>query len=78
VQIDLSSSSGHRGAGYGQGLLSNGGAGGTGDEEAGEGLKSDEENVGNRLGHSPAADFEGKRLYSKSTRRTPCFSAVRA
>jgi hypothetical protein len=27
VQIDLSSSSGHRGAGHGQGLLSNGGAG---------------------------------------------------
>jgi hypothetical protein len=67
VQIDLSSSSGHRGAGHGQGFLSNGDAGGTGDEEAGEGLESDEEIVGNRKRCSPAADFEQSRPDSKST-----------
>jgi hypothetical protein len=67
VQIDLSSSSGHRGAGHGQGLLSNGGSGGTGDEEAGKGLESDEENVGNRKRRSLAADFEQSRPDSKST-----------
>jgi hypothetical protein len=43
-------------AGHGQELPSNGSAGGTGDEEAGEDLESNEEDEGNHMGHSPAAD----------------------
>jgi hypothetical protein len=42
--------------------LSIGGAGGTGDEEAGEGLKSDEEDVGNRKRRSPVAEIDGNSL----------------
>jgi hypothetical protein len=40
------------------------GAGGTGDEEAGEGLKPDEEDVGNRVEHSPSAETKGNGLKS--------------
>jgi hypothetical protein len=57
-----SSSSGQtedRETGHGEELLSIGGAGGTGDEEAGEGLKLDGEDVGKRLEHSPSAEMKG-------------------
>jgi hypothetical protein len=76
VQIDLSSSSGHRGAGHGQGFLSNGGAGGTGDEEAGEGLESDEEIVGNRKNaHRRRISSKAGRIRSKRRRPDSCGSA---
>jgi hypothetical protein len=40
-------------------------AGSTGDEEAGEGLKPDEGDMGNRVGYSPSAETKGKRQDSK-------------
>jgi hypothetical protein len=56
-----SSSSGQtedRETGHGQELLPIGGAGGTGDEEAGEGLKPDEEDEGSHKRRSPAAEID--------------------
>jgi hypothetical protein len=39
--------------------LADGGAGDSGDEEHGGGLESEEEDVGNHVGRSPAADADG-------------------
>jgi hypothetical protein len=79
AKLPSSSSSGHRGGRPWTGALAHCGAGGTGDEEAGEGLKLDEEDVGKRLEHSPSAKTKGIGRYSKSTPAGfSCFSAVRA
>jgi hypothetical protein len=72
-----SSSSGHRGTGHGQELLSIGGAGGTGDEEAEEGLKPDEGDMGNCVGYSPSVETKGTGRKFRSTPAGSCCSAAR-
>jgi hypothetical protein len=62
-----SSSSGTEEAGHGQELLAIGGAGGTGDEEAGGDLEPDEEGEGNLERRSPAADAKGNDRETEST-----------
>jgi hypothetical protein len=65
AKLPSSSSSGHRGGRPWTGALVHCGAGGTGDEEAGEGLKSDEGDVGNRVKHSPSAEPKANGLKLK-------------